>query len=195
MLIYVLMLENNKFYIGKTSNLEKRFNAHINGNGSQFTKKYKPINIHKVYKELSEFDEDNYTKKYMKLFGINNVRGGTYCNINLNTHQMNLLKKELNTIKNECYKCGRNTHYINDCYAKIHIDGHVLNNVDQITTCYKCGRNNHCSNDCYAKTHINGDIINDNNIIMQFENLTVQDAIDNTISIAKSIYRYFKYKN
>ena len=94
-LIYVLELENNKYYVGKTHNVEKRFNEHLNGNGSEFTKIYKPMKIYKVYKVLSEFDEDNYTKKYMKIYGIDNVRGGSYCTKDLNKHQINLLNKEL----------------------------------------------------------------------------------------------------
>ncbi len=39
--IYVLKLENNKYYIGKTDNPEIRLNSHFNFNGSEWTKKYK----------------------------------------------------------------------------------------------------------------------------------------------------------
>ena len=150
-LIYILELENNKYYIGKTSRIDKRFNEHLNGKGSRFTKIHKPIKIYKVYKELSEFDEDNYTKKYMKLFGIDNVRGGSYSNINLNDNQINLLNKELNSKDNLCYRCDRNTHNANDCYASINING----------------------------SHI--------------DNYSIYSIIDNTISVVKSIFRYFKY--
>lgn len=195
-LIYVLELENNKYYVGKTSRIEKRFDEHLNGRGSEFTKKYKPNKIYKVYKELSEFDEDNYTKKYMKIFGIDNVRGGSYCNINLNINQMNLLNKELNTIDNTCYRCGRDSHYANFCYAKTHINGSNLNyNTKMI--CYRCGRDTHIDRDCYANTHIDGSDLNNISLNTQFRNLsinnTIHSTVDNTISVAKSIFRYFKY--
>ena len=39
-IIYVLELEQGKYYIGKTSNLGERMTAHFEGNGSEFTKKY-----------------------------------------------------------------------------------------------------------------------------------------------------------
>ena len=159
-------LENNKYYVGKTSRIEERFEKHLNGRGSEFTKKYKPIKIHKVYKELSEFDEDNHTKKYMKIFGIDNVRGGSYCNINLSNQQIDLLNKELCTTNNTCYRCGRDTHFAN-----------LNNNTKMI--CYRCGRYTHYERNCYANisfhTHINGRNLND------------------TILVAKSIFRYFKY--
>lgn len=191
-LIYILELENNKFYVGKTSKIEKRFNDHINGQGSEFTKIYKPIKIHKVYKEVSEFDEDNYTKKYMKKFGIDNVRGGTYCNIVLLKHQIDLLNKELCTTNNTCYRCGRDAHFANFCYAKTHINGNDLNGNTQMI-CYRCGRDTHYDRDCYANTHVDGSNLNYNGLISQFGNISINITIDNTISVAKSIYRYFKY--
>jgi predicted GIY-YIG superfamily endonuclease len=36
--IYILKLREGKYYIGKTKNVEKRFNEHIAGNGSGWTK-------------------------------------------------------------------------------------------------------------------------------------------------------------
>jgi hypothetical protein len=41
--VYVLELEDNKFYVGKSSLKEERIKRHTNGYGSAWTKKYKPI--------------------------------------------------------------------------------------------------------------------------------------------------------
>ena len=41
--IYILRLTNNKFYVGKTYNIFIRYKQHLNGNGSFWTKKYKPL--------------------------------------------------------------------------------------------------------------------------------------------------------
>ena len=38
--IYVLKLEQEKYYIGKTNNPEFRINDHFNNIGSEWTKKY-----------------------------------------------------------------------------------------------------------------------------------------------------------
>ena len=102
----------------------------------------------------------------MKIFGIDNVRVGSYCNINLSNQQIDLLNKELCTTNNTCYRCCRDTHFAN-----------LNNNTKMI--CYRCGRDTHYERNCYANisfhTHINGRNLND------------------TILVAKSIFRYFKY--
>lgn len=38
--IYILELENNKYYIGKTTNSNFRLKQHYNSDGSVWTKKY-----------------------------------------------------------------------------------------------------------------------------------------------------------
>jgi|UniRef100_A0A6C0JUE5 predicted GIY-YIG superfamily endonuclease len=128
--IYILKLKNNKYYIGKTQDVENRFKQHINGVGSSWTKKYKPISIIKQIKSTSQFDEDKYVKEYMAKYGIENVRGGTYTSIELDDISLFQLQKELWHSKNLCTRCGRNTHFIKDCYAKTDIDGNILEKAD-----------------------------------------------------------------
>src|SRR6266446_5937610 len=82
--VYVLECEQGKYYVGKTTNIEKRINDHLNGNGSQWTKTYKPKpEPIKVYKDCSAFDEDKYTIEMMSIYGIDNVRGGTFTQMKL----------------------------------------------------------------------------------------------------------------
>ena len=121
--IYFIKLEDGKYYIGKTKNIEKRYDEHITGNGSMWTKKYKPKSLIKTIKSTSFFDEDKYVKEYMAKYGIENVRGGTYSNIVLDENSIAVLEKEIRHSKNVCMRCGRDTHFINDCYAKIDSDG------------------------------------------------------------------------
>jgi predicted GIY-YIG superfamily endonuclease len=116
--IYILKLRDGKYYIGKTKNVEKRFNEHIAGNGSGWTKKYKPHSLIKSVVSTSFFDEDKYVKEYMAKYGIENVRGGTYSNIDLDANCISVLEKEIRHSKNLCTRCGRDTHFIKDCYAK-----------------------------------------------------------------------------
>ena len=49
--VYVLELEDERYYIGRTSNFFQRMNEHFGGNGSIYTKKYKPIKIKEVIEE------------------------------------------------------------------------------------------------------------------------------------------------
>ena len=60
--IYILKLEGGKYYIGKSANVERRFADHMSGNGSAWTRKHPPIKIEKVIKNISNFDEDKFTK-------------------------------------------------------------------------------------------------------------------------------------
>lgn len=125
-IIYILKLENDKYYIGKTNNLNKRLYQHKNGFGSEWTKKYKFVKLIETINSSSHFDEDKYTKIYMDKFGIDNVRGGSYNKIKLTNYQKHNLITELRTSNNVCYRCGRNTHFIKNCYATTDLDGNSL---------------------------------------------------------------------
>ena len=43
--VYILRCENGSLYTGYTNDLAKRFNAHINGTASKYTRAFKPICI------------------------------------------------------------------------------------------------------------------------------------------------------
>jgi len=100
--IYILKLEQNKYYIGKTKDLFTRFDAHRKGTASNWTKKYKPIFVDRVIERASVFDEDKYTKEYMNRYGINNVRGGAYVMDILPEDQINLLMREITMANDLC---------------------------------------------------------------------------------------------
>ena len=55
-MIYILLLEHDKIYIGRTSNFDRRYNDHINGTGSWWTKKYKPIKVLDKYTCSNSFE-------------------------------------------------------------------------------------------------------------------------------------------
>lgn len=134
--IYIIKLEKSKYYIGKTRNIEKRWEEHLTGNGSGWTKKYKPTSLITTIKSTSQFDEDKYVKEYMAKYGIDNVRGGTYSNIVLDANSIAVLEKEIWHSKNLCTRCGRDSHYIKECYAKTDVDGAIINtsNNDKVKT-------------------------------------------------------------
>jgi len=125
--IYILKLRAGKYYIGKTKNIEKRYEEHLTGTGSGWTKKHKPVSLIKTIKSTSQFDEDKYVKEYMAKYGIENVRGGSYSNIVLDENSIAVLEKEIRHSNNVCMRCGRDTHYIKDCYAKTDVDGAIIN--------------------------------------------------------------------
>jgi predicted GIY-YIG superfamily endonuclease len=121
--IYILRLENNKWYIGKSNNLEKRIQAHMNGSASLWTKKYKPLKVEKIIKNTSSFDEDKYTMEYFAKYGIDNVRGGLYVTETLDKLQQYTIKKSLWGANDCCTLCGRKGHFVKSCKSTKDIYG------------------------------------------------------------------------
>lgn len=121
--IYVLELEQNKYYIGKSSKPLTRTGDHVASTifddklckGSGWTKMYKPNKILDISSSYDEFDEDLFTLRYMKKYGMDNVRGGSFCELNLNKENINTLIKMMAGAEDRCYYCGELDHYINDC--------------------------------------------------------------------------------
>jgi predicted GIY-YIG superfamily endonuclease len=124
--IYILKLEGGKFYVGKTENPMKRYQEHLNGSGSAWTKLYKPIGIEKVIENASPFDEDRYVKEYMFKHGIENVRGGAYVTLSLPEFQEEALKSELWGASDKCTTCGRKGHWAKNCYARTDVSGNDI---------------------------------------------------------------------
>ena len=177
--IYVLKLTDGKWYIGKADDVLNRYQQHLRGYGSFWTKKYKPVSLEKTIANASHFDEDKITKEYMATYGIENVRGGSYCNIELDDFQTETLNREIWGAQNKCARCGRSGHFQKDCYAKTDVSGNKLEVVwcceicdkefedesecakhertcGKQVTCFRCGRDGHYSTKCYAKFHIKG---------------------------------------
>jgi len=113
--IYAIQCENNKWYIGKSSNCSRRFNEHMSGNGSFWTKKYKPINIIVLKESTGMFDEDNTVLEYMINYGIDNVRGGSFTTMELSDSQREQLTKQIATATNACFYCQSKKHFASEC--------------------------------------------------------------------------------
>jgi predicted GIY-YIG superfamily endonuclease len=122
MFIYALQLASNKYYVGKTYRDEMtRVLDHFESNGSEWTKKYKPISILETYSTENSFEEDNLTKKYMINYGIDNVRGGAYTKIILEEWQIKSLEHEFKSVTDACFKFGQIGHFSNECNQLNHL--------------------------------------------------------------------------
>ena len=79
-----------------------------------------------------------------------------------------------------CQRCGRQTHAVENCYAKTSVDGRLLEDIDVVDDeeeeeeeeddeeeeedgeeqeedcCYRCGRSGHWASQCYARSTVDG---------------------------------------
>ena len=106
-IIYILQCQNGKYYVGKTDDLATRLQKHFEGHGSIWTQRYRPIRVVNTYSCYTSFDEDKFTKIYMKKYGIQNVRGGSYTQMKISSTQKHILQHEIKGASNACYQCGQ----------------------------------------------------------------------------------------
>ena len=207
--IYILKLSNNKYYIGKTNNPKFRLKTHFDSNGSAWTKKYKPVKIEKIIPKCDDYDEDKYTLKYMEKYGIDNVRGGSFCQIKLSDDNQKMIEKMINSSTDKCFICGKKGHYASKCNNKMWnsssslkkllikeckeiTDDENISGKDMVAVFNKLNINTQLTNIYGLCQSINEliDELEDNNelnyIIDYRENINYNDFINGFIHIVKS---------
>ncbi|KAJ3136265.1 Cullin-4A [Geranomyces variabilis] len=77
-IIYVLGLENDCYYVGKSKTPKDRIQQHFSGNGSAWTRLHRPVCVVETQAATTENSEDSLTQRYISKFGIDRVRGGWF---------------------------------------------------------------------------------------------------------------------
>ncbi len=139
MYVYILELESNKYYIGRTVDPEYSLAKFITGPGSININnidctliwyiKYKPIRMREIISGCDMFDENKYVLKYMSIFGIDNVRGGSFSSIILKDSEYILISKMLKESYDGCFYCGECDHYIKNCPSPNVTMGMIMNDI------------------------------------------------------------------
>lgn len=100
--IYVLELEDNHWYVGITVDLSHRFTSHFTGVGAKWTMLHKPLRVYDI-KELGYISDTDAAEKesyatylYVAKYGIQNVRGGFFCQTKLTDRYWSKVSKKFN---------------------------------------------------------------------------------------------------
>lgn len=136
--IYILELQGGRYYVGKTTRWEKRWQKHCNGTATEWTRIYPPVQRVAYYENVSHFDEDKYVKEYMARYGIDNVRGGTYAHPILTEDEHKAIQNEINGALDACFRCGSTTHFIRNCPVKAGCDSDYEDESDSEEEGYCC---------------------------------------------------------
>jgi hypothetical protein len=151
-MIYVLLLEKNKIYVGYSARpIGERFLEHFHHCGSKWTQLYRPLQVLQV-QEGGEEEENELTLEMMETFGWWNVRGGKWCQVEMNSCPAALMERQrlelpvsLNQ-KSKCTRCGRTTHTSPHCDAKITTSGEFI--IDSSSDCVSIEIMDIDSSDC-----------------------------------------------
>lgn len=115
MYVYILSCEGGRFYVGGSSTPHERYASHMAGTGAEWTRLHPPTGLLEVIPDCIPEDEDKYVKLYMRLHGVDRVRGGAYSQVTLpDTVRENLLR-ELRNADGTCFHCGARGHWVRDC--------------------------------------------------------------------------------
>ena len=149
--IYVLELQGNKYYVGKTNHTFQRFNQHKSGSGAKWTQKHKVKDLFAFHKDMKDTDENKITIQMMKKYGVRNVRGGSWTKVNMTEAEIKRLEKRISgrskrrskssstkkttrpKKKISCTRCGRTSHTVEKCYARFHANGKSLTRKREIS--------------------------------------------------------------
>jgi predicted GIY-YIG superfamily endonuclease len=135
--IYVIKLQQNKYYVGKTNNPQFRLENHFSSQGAEWTRLYKPVSLEALIPDCDDYDEDKYTRMYMDKYGVDNVRGGSYTQVVLGKSSKEQLTKMSNGTNDRCFTCGKQGHFAKDCTSNKWCCSICSMNFDTKSACIK----------------------------------------------------------
>lgn len=71
--LYILELQDNKFFIGLSDNLEETYEKHLDGMHDYWTYRFKPKSIKCTMENGDVLILDQYIEEYMRIYGEDNI--------------------------------------------------------------------------------------------------------------------------
>lgn len=129
--VYVLLLKDDRYYVGKTSDLTKRIAIHKRGGGTSayWLRLYPFVKVLKIYAfedaDCDAFTELGITLKMMSENGIDKVRGSCFSQMEFKPEKVQEIQSLIKLSSSGCFICGGN---------------HLMRNCDSSSNiCFKCG--------------------------------------------------------
>lgn len=93
--IYILLLENDYYYIGESSHFLQTYQQHIDKKICEWTNLHHTVKIDKVIRQTEEYTLDHCIIEYIQKYGLDKVRGDPFPDIVLSPKQLDLLSNYL----------------------------------------------------------------------------------------------------
>jgi len=119
--VYVLELAQGRVYVGQSSDIRRRVQQHLAGQGSAFTKAFPPTGV--ILPRLGcvsgspEAAERDETLRYMFLRGIQAVRGWRYVRVHMPAEEERDAEANIRELFDLCRRCGHPGHFMGHCKA------------------------------------------------------------------------------
>lgn len=131
--VYILQLQNNKIYVGKSHDVTHRLIQHMQANGhhgNPFIAKYKPTGIFLPrlgnVTGAGDCQERDETLRHMYRYGAENVRGWKYVSLVLTPKDLHEIEADIRELFDLCRRCGKQGHFRSQCKEKINRFGNKI---------------------------------------------------------------------
>ena len=134
--VYILLLVKEKYYVGETQReFHHRIGEHFNQRGSEWTKKYRPERVLKLYRTNIKYFELIQLIQMVNEKGIQNVRGNIFSRLLLSLNDYFLIEKVIRNEKRTCLACNM-YHYISLCRHKKELSN-LEKNIQEVEERFK----------------------------------------------------------
>jgi 5-methylcytosine-specific restriction endonuclease McrA len=120
--LFILRLEQGKYLVEQTSELRNRIEKHFT-DGEKWTKKFRPVAIHRILMRCQEDDDLKYTILCMEKFAVDNVRGAQFASDSLSKKDREKAARLIRARKGTCLHCEDTGHYTFECPKKQQLAG------------------------------------------------------------------------